>query len=130
MKLFIGLIIGLAFGGYVFRLQIEHHAYKLMYDLPWMKWLTIDEIGSMGFSKLFSRLLLPTFHEKGYLELRPRGSLTGSQLEIAKTLIRFPNPGTMKLYEFRLIKRGGPRKKKGKERFSLFPGFDPVPQTL
>jgi hypothetical protein len=98
---------------------------KIMYDLPWMKWLTLDEIVAMGYSRVYSKMILPLLYEQGYLEVRLTGEMDEDDLWIIERL-KF-HPITVKFYEFRIVKRGRGRRKKRKLLRFFDSGWHPAP---
>jgi len=123
------------------------YATKLQMELPWLQWLTLDELEEKGYSVIGCILILPAFYRNGVLEVRPRDFLaeiaegTKKRMREAgldtegipvpppldkKDVAPF-SPSTVHLYEFRLTKRGGRRKIKlfGLPKFSQ--GWQPAP---
>ena len=110
LALVLACIFGLALIALViFIALITHHANKLMWELPWLKWLTLDEIVQAGFSRLWSELLLPLFYEKGHLEIRISAECPEKELKFVE-LTGF-NAHTVRFHDFKLTKRGGRRKR-------------------
>lgn len=93
---------------FIFVLRVAWYAQKLMFGLPWMVWLTHRDVVNMGYSGLYSRLLLPIYHEMGNVEVRVLDSL--SEEEKFEVKLHGFSPFTIQCYEFRLTKR--PRKKR------------------
>lgn len=84
-----------------------HNANKLMFGVPWLKWLTLEEIVEMGHSRLWARLLLPIFYEKKCIEIRI--SEQSSKRERLEAESRGFQPATVEFYEYkftRVWKRG------------------------
>src|SRR3989344_8036096 len=84
---------------------------KFMFGLPWLKWLTLNDLQQLGFSKTWARLILPAFHERGYLEVRLADEDNMDDLD-HEMVDRFGfSVATVPLYEFKLTKRKGRRRK-------------------
>src|SRR4051812_21263838 len=60
----------------VLRIFGPIQAEKLMTGLPWMEWLTLDDVVALGHSKFWAKLLLPHFHRHGCLEIRQLENVT------------------------------------------------------
>lgn len=108
----------------VIQIKVLHYVHKLIYELPWMKWLTLDELVSMGYSRAYSRAVLPILHEHGYLEVRVMAGVGENDLWVIEKL-KFHSM-TVKFYEFRLIKRGGRRRRRRLFKLPTF-GWEPAP---
>jgi hypothetical protein len=116
-------IIGL-YGLYVY--SGIHYVKKLMFELPWLKWITLADAKKVAPS-MYCRLALPVFHQKGYLETRLLSGLGSSEKEIAEK--EGFQSHTLHFYEFRLVKRKSWRKKakeKPKEDWKTAPGELPA----
>jgi hypothetical protein len=96
---------------------------KLMFGVPWLKWLTLDEIVAMGHSRSWCEILLPLLYLRGYIEIRisdkfPKG--VGEQIEQWGL-----HPDTVGFYEFKFTKRWGRRRNKLAKL--LLPVWQPTP---
>ena len=123
------IIVFLAVVAWAYR--IAQYGLKLQMELPWLTWLTLDNLVEKGYSRLYCQMLLPVFHERGYLEIRPRDlgaefqesikeveKVLGTKFDIEEEALKF-DPitetrflySTVHLFEFRLTKRGGRKKR-------------------
>lgn len=88
---------------------------KFTFDLPWLRWMTLEELEAKGFSPFWARLLLPSFHRDGELDVRPRNDRELSEAE-QDLMERFGfRPMTVQCYEFCLTKRHKRKKPKLKD---------------
>jgi len=69
------VILALAVAGFEW-LWIETRGAGLMFKIPPMKWLTLDEVVAMGYSASMCRLLLDAMHERKIIEVRKRAGLS------------------------------------------------------
>jgi hypothetical protein len=119
-----------------FAASIALYANKLMMNLPWLKWLTLDDLVKQGYSKFYCKISLPLLLEAGNIDTRLRqleGALEQEFLDefgdeksfkSHPEKIRF-NPWTIKYHEFQLTKRGGRRKVRVRDIMSA-PGLQPA----
>lgn len=120
-EIFVLLVIIVMVVGAV-RAGILHNADKLMFSLPWRTWLTLDEVGKMGHSRFWARIILPAFYRKGQLEIRIVGGLSERQKAFAE---RWGfRPGTVEFYEFRFTERW--RRKSEKQHAPPIPELQPM----
>jgi|GEM_PF-4946300 len=91
---------------------------KFMFKLPWLKWLTLDDLPALGFSKLWARMVLPHFYNDGYLEVRLKDEDGMDDFDHESVELFGFSAATVPLYEFKLTKRCGPRKKWSFDNFS------------
>lgn len=121
-------LIGLA----IFMLLALIQADKLIYGLPWLKWLTLSDAVAMGHSEFWCKMLLPVLHRNGCLEVRPHKididklpegireaaikCDLGALLETFDLEFEYK---TVALHEFRLTKRG-------RRRFKLKPDLKDI----
>lgn len=83
--------------------RTTHFADRLMFDLPWLKWFTLEEACATGCPLFYCQVLLPAFYIKGYLEIRERNCLSDAEkLRITEGVL---DTDALELYEFRLTKR-------------------------
>jgi hypothetical protein len=116
--LYIFLLIACGFVALVIGMQ--HHADKLLFGLPWLRWITLDEAVQMGHSRFWCRFVLPMFYERGYLEIR--FSETATELERETAEETGYNPVTVAYYDFKLTKhKGGHKNKWWLRQLKLFP---------
>lgn len=87
----------------MFRMAVSaavvHYTDKLMYGVPWLRWLTFQEIVEMGHPRFWATVLLPLLYRKGYVEIRISDKLSRLEREHAEQyglLIR-----TVDLYEYK-----------------------------
>ncbi|MFA5998105.1 MAG: hypothetical protein WC814_01835 [Candidatus Paceibacterota bacterium] len=107
---FLGLVVSVLTVCGIFLAIAVRNANKLMWDLPWLKWLTLDEIVEMGFSRFWSEFFLPLFYKKGYLEIRISSDCPKEKMRLIE-FIGF-NSYTVQFHEFKLTKRSGRKKPK------------------
>lgn len=115
------LAVGSCFAGGVILvfaymlMRVIHFGDKLMINLPWLRWLTLEEIMAIGCPKFYCQILLPAFYELGHMEVRERSDLSQDD----KNRVKFVGfyTGTIELHEFKLTKRKHrkPRKQKDEE---------------
>jgi len=91
-----------------------YSAFKLMFGVEWLRWLTLDEIVAMGHSRFWCEILLPIFYRKGNI-------LTGGTLLI-RLKHNLPDPlrelvaeigferDTVQYHEFKFTSHGGKRR--------------------
>lgn len=121
-------------------MYVGRYAFRLLTELPWMTWMTLDELVEKGYSRSLCRVILPGLYKKGMLEVRAihdpnialkesvkkfrelGGEITDEEIPILPVLEgKDFNSYTVPLFEFRITKRIHPRK------FSLkrfFPKID------
>lgn len=106
------LFIVVLIAGAIFVLMIFaiRNIDKLIWDLPWLKWLSLDEIVEMGFSRFWSPLGLQLLHEKGYLEIRLSDRCPDKRRLMVERIGFCAY--TAEFYDFKLTKRGGGRKRR------------------
>lgn len=88
---------------------VHRHANMLQCALPWMQWLTLDDVKNMGYSGYWSRLSLALLHLNDRLEVRLANDRTES---VSKEMCQYIEkvgfiPSTVAYYDFRLIARRG-----------------------
>ena len=111
----VGIVVIIAIANY--------HAVRLMYGLPWLKWLSLEDVEKLGFSRFWSKVLLPVFFRKGYIEIRtafPDEFSIDRKAAIEKEGFVADN---VEYYNFKITKHGG-RKKKHFITWML-PGWQP-----
>jgi hypothetical protein len=99
-----------------------HNADKLQFGVPWLRWLTLDEVVEMGHSRFWARLLLPMLHRMNQLEVRVLDGLQEEERSLAERYgfgIR-----TVKYHQFRFTIRS--RGKKDPDKALLMPYPMPV----
>lgn len=94
----------------LFIISAGYQVQKFMFDLPWLKWLTLNEIIRMGFSRFWAQFILPGLHKEGMLEVRVGGGELPDEVEQRFIDVVGFGPTTIQFYEFRLTKRGGRKK--------------------
>ena len=104
------LVIVVIMGTYALAFWLAYYASKLRIGLPWMQWLTLEEVEALGYSAFWSRLALPVLEQTKCLEVRPCEGLSLVEQEKVAELQFFVT--TIHLYKFRLIKRVRNRRKK------------------
>jgi hypothetical protein len=136
----------------IWFLAVNYHFNKISLTLPRMKWFTLDEVVAMGYSRFWCKILLPSYHERGYLEVRVQemsGKFGDLPEEIQKKLrenfgdevleqaefgirenqVEIPFEfETVFLHEFRMIEKIGRRKRKFGFSLNLNPlsGWEPA----
>ncbi len=113
-------IIIMVIGGFV--AGARHNIDKLQFGVPWLKWLTLDEIVEMGHSRFWARLLLPMLHRKNQLEVRVLNKLPVRTRAFAEKY-GF-DALTAEYYEFRFTMRS--RGKRDSDKPLLMPYPMPV----
>lgn len=121
----IGAIVCLVLLALLFGIVVTLYARDLQFKLPWMKWMTLDDVKALGHSKFLSRFAIDILHDYQYVEIRPLGNLSEWAREIVEDELFMP--WTVQYYEFRLIKRKGRIKR---PRFYWNPFERPVPIRL
>ena len=109
----------------VLVLLINHYGQKFIWNLPIMKWMTLDDTKSLGVPLLFRVEFLMVLHEEKHLEVRPKEGLPE---ELVKQLDTWGfTRRTIVFYEFRLTVHPRRRKKFDAQSFlkKFFPDFDP-----
>ncbi|MDP1689603.1 MAG: hypothetical protein Q8L52_00115 [bacterium] len=113
-------IIIMVIGG--FATGFVHNMDKLQFGVPWLKWLTLDEIVEMGHSRFWARLLLPKLHRKNQLEVRILDELSEKERAFAE---RYGfDFFTAEYYTFRLTTRS--RGKRDLDKLQLLSPY-PIP---
>lgn len=87
-----------------------HNANKIRYGVPWMQWLTLDEIVEMGHSRFWAEFLLPFFYRKGYVQIRMSEKL--GKFERLKAEEQGLTAHTVSLYEYKFTESWRKGKKK------------------
>ncbi|MBU6388521.1 hypothetical protein KGQ72_01425 [Patescibacteria group bacterium] len=88
----------------------QRNADKLMFGLPLLKWVSLRDAIEMGHSEYWCKKLLPVFYKNGYLQIRPHSKLPESR---QKMIVKLEfNSATVELFDFRLMKQGGRRKRR------------------
>ncbi len=119
----LGLVCFMFIAIIILVIMVRHTLDKLMFGLKWMTWYTLEEIVIEGYSKFWSMLVLPILHQKKYLEIQTRDDLSEEQRETcADEGFTFM---TVKLHQFRLSRRKGPKRKWGPQNWE-FPVLKPV----
>ena len=118
----------LVLGLFLFGVYASLYAQRLQFELPWLKWLTLEQVVAMGYSAFMCKLILPVFHEHKQLETRLRDDIAipeSDQISIDELGFW---PLTVAYYEFKLTKRGGRRKRKifDWNMITALPGLRPV----
>jgi hypothetical protein len=94
----------------MFVVIATYHLRRLFFGLPWLRWISLNEVVEKGYSKFWCKCLLPILHQKGLLELRPDINLPESERKsIEGKEFTFH---TVHLFNFKLTKRGGGRRPK------------------
>lgn len=106
---------------FVLAFWLRGHAFRLLYDLPWQTWLTLDDLTLRGHSELAARINLPVFHKAGLLELRPLDASEDVQED--KRDFDFL-PETVQYFTFKLVRR--PPRRDKKRKWSFFHENDPL----
>lgn len=106
-----------------------YSAFKLVFGVPWLRWLTLNEIVAMGHSRYWCEILLPIFYRKGNVfmgcTLHIRLPHDASDAVRAFTEMMGFRRETVQYYEFKFTSRGeGRRGKLQKSRVEI---LQPVP---
>lgn len=99
----LGLVAAAMLAIVILAITLAAHAQKLMFGLPWMRWLTMDDVASMGYSRFYSACVLSVYHDKGDVEARVLANLLAEDQALVDTF-GF-SITTAKFHEFRLIRR-------------------------
>jgi len=93
--------------------------------MPWLKWLTLDDLPAFGLSKMWAKGLLPLFYERGYLEIRliDEDGMDDFDLKMIE-LLGF-NAVTVEFHEFKLTKKKGRKEKFDFSFKNLYPSWEP-----
>lgn len=67
--IFIVLVVIVMVAGAVVA-GVRRNLDKLQFDVPWLRWLTLEELVAMGHSRFWAELLLPVIYRKGGMEIR------------------------------------------------------------
>jgi hypothetical protein len=110
------LLFIMVLGGFV--VGAIHNAYKLLFGVPWLQWLTLDEIVEMGHSRFWAKQFLPVFYRMSYVEIRISDLLS----ELDRALIGECgfHSYTVMFYEFKFTEKWRRSKKKPKSRAPKF----------
>lgn len=105
------LLLVLAILAAGFAVACTRQLEKFIFELPWLRWMTIEEIATKGFSPFWAILILPSLHDVGELEVRPRSDWELLELEqYCMEKVGFDYL-TIPYYEFRLTTKHRKRKK-------------------
>ncbi len=107
-------------------LCLRYQLAKFMSNLPWFRWLTLEELPELGLSRKWGCVVLTLFHENGYLEIQliDEDGMEEWEHEVVAEFGFIPS--NVYLYEFRLIKRRDRKKKWIYSLRELFPGLIPA----
>ena len=107
-------------------IALRHQVEKFMFGMPWLKWLTLEDLREFRLSRRWARFILPVFHENGYLEVRliDKDAMETWDHDIVDqfgfTVM------TVHLYEFKLTKRKGRKDKWSFSARDLVPAWKPA----
>ncbi len=97
---------------------------KVVWSLPFRKWLTLDECVEMGISRFWCAFTVWVMHPKRFdVELLPNLP-EGVEKEIEEVGLE---PFTVKYHKFRITWRGRPRRRRRRWLHDLLPDFNPAP---
>ena len=113
---------------YLFVESIQWYANKMMFGLPWLKWLTMEDVVDLGYSRFYARGILPMFYKAGNLEVRVKDNLEDWQLRYTETL-GFCSM-TIGWYKFKITKRGGRKRWREFSLNDIFPSPLPAPKPV
>ncbi len=105
-----------------YTLAVQRNAEKLHYGVPWLQWLTFEEIVALGHRRFWTRILLPAFYRAGYIEIRIHART--SEADRARAEEQGLRIGTVELYEYKFTehwKRGKKRPTTRPPKFQLMP---------
>ncbi len=117
-------LLVLCFAAFVSR--TNHLCWRLATELPFMTWMTLDDIVARGFSRFSTSWLLAALCNKKVFEYRLKPNLTLEELEEFK-FVALLHGGNAHLFEYRRVIHVRRKPKKLKEKLSLFPGLGPAP---
>lgn len=93
-----------------------YSAFKLTFGVPWLEWLTLDEVVLMGHSRFWCEVWLPAFYRAGtmlpgatlHVRLKPDLSEAVSAYAAEQGFVKW----TVQYYEFKFTSHGGGRRGK------------------
>ena len=97
------IIVALVIGG----IAVSNKVHSLQFNLPWLQWLTIDDVVQSGLSRFWSALALDILNDKGYLETRFNEGFEGPEYQRERMREAGFSYYSISWYEFRLTKRSG-----------------------
>ena len=101
-----------------------YNYFKIKYGVPWMQWLTFNEIAALGHSPFWLRVLLPVFHQMNDVQIRIPDDISEQDFgRVKKAGLYF---GTAALYDYKFTEKSGRRDEKPDKRQHLIPQFLPV----
>ena len=96
-----------------------HNLDKLQFNVPWLKWLTLDELVEMGHSRFWARILLPVLHRINQLEVRVLDGLPEKEQRFIK---RYGfGPRSVKYHQFRFTIRSRGKREPDKPLVTPYP---------
>jgi hypothetical protein len=122
----VGILFIIIILAYVLLLRhLSSYAIKMLVGLPWLKWMTLNEVIAKGFPPLRSKMILDLLHDDGYLEVRPKADLSEAALKTIEKdgFILW----TVEFHEFRIIRHPPRRKKIRVPLKSIFGSLLPSP---
>ena len=117
------VLIGIIMVTGAFFIGIIHNADKLEFGVPWLRWLSFDEIVALGHSRFWTRLILPLFYRMNRVEIRISDRI--SESDRARAEKEGLHIRTVPLHEYRFTQQWKRGKKKPKPKrlpeFQLMP---------
>lgn len=118
IRIVILLVIVLVMVVSVFLAGALYNANKLLFGVPWLTWLTLDEIVEMSHSRFWTKTLLPLFYRMNYLEIRISDNL--SEFDRVWAEQYGFQTSTVAFYEFKFTEKWKRGKKKPIRRVPTF----------
>lgn len=117
------LLIGMILVAGAFVVGIIYNADKLEFGVPWLRWITFDEIVALGHSGFWTRIILPVFYRMNKVEIRISDQI--SEADRSQAEVKGLDFDTVEFYEYRFTQRWRHGKKKPKPKrlpeFQLLP---------
>lgn len=111
-----GIALCLSIAGCILIRRIENTLDRMLDELPWMQWMTFEEILAHGYQPaLICKSSLLVLHRKGFLEFRAAGR-PSEHLSSCLQQKKFHLSDAENL-EFRLVRRGGGNRKRHLREF-------------
>lgn len=87
----------------IFTSNLNKYRDRLAQELPWRQWLSIEELVTAGYSRFYSKLVLPALYNDGRLAIRLKENIT--QNEWKYVLNKGFGRSTIRFCDFQLIRR-------------------------
>lgn len=128
----IGLVALIVSGLLTFLALGLYSAFKLVFGVPWLTWLTLDEVVEMGHSRFWCKLVLPAIYRGGnvFIGCTLHIRLPHNLPEETRTIVEVLGfrRETVQFYEFKLTSHWGSRR--GKWKKSRVEILQPLPMYV